>query len=386
MKHSEAGRAFASIAGACFLSTLLAAQFLPAIASAADLENSTGKPAAGQPQDASRWTVSTEAIVLDRTGGVSRTLVERVPGDAPFYDTYFVHGPEALNSSDFGQGFSAGPKIGLIYHGDSGYGLELSYFNVFDRSGTKSIGPDNPADWLVMRAPGGFWQTQDFPYQTMAWKDTTSLYSAEANGRLTLSSRLTVLVGFRWLQLNDSLLGTLTPPDRTEPLWKNSCNYTNCQLSLITEGDTPAGNYPPFWKTDVVNNLYGFQIGVDGKIWEFGRFSLGGQAKIGLFDDNAWQSAGVSVRKTVYSASATADNAAFAAEGGLQLKYQVTGQLALKTGYELLWLDGIALAPGQIKETVTTSTPSTASVHMLGVNSGSNVLFQGFTAGLEYSF
>ena len=94
----------------------------------------------------------------------------------------------------------------------------------------------------------------------------------------------------------------------------------------------------------------------------------------------------VSVRKTVYSASATADNAAFAAEGVLQLKYQVTGQLALKIGYEALWLDGIALAPGQIKETVTASTPTTASEHMLGVNSGSNVLFQGVTAGLEYSF
>ena len=72
-----------------------------------------------------------------------------------------------------------------------------------------------------------------------------------------------------------------------------------------------------------MNNLYGVQIGVDGKILEFGRFSLDGLIKIGLFDDNAEQSTGVSMQKTVYPSSATANHAAFASEGGLQLKYQV---------------------------------------------------------------
>ncbi len=62
-----------------------------------------------------------------------------------------------------------------------------------------------------MKAPGAFWQTQDFPYQAMAWKATTNLYSAEANGRLDLSSRVTVLAGFRWLQLNDKLSGHVDP-------------------------------------------------------------------------------------------------------------------------------------------------------------------------------
>jgi hypothetical protein len=66
------------------------------------------------------------------------------------------------------------------------------------------------------------------------------------------------------------------------------------------------------------------------------------------------------------------------------LKYRVRDGLALKAGYEVLWLDGVALAPGQIQETLTTQ--SSAPVHALGVNSGSSVLFQGFTAGLEYSF
>jgi Protein of unknown function (DUF1551). len=67
----------------------------------------------------------------------------------------------------------------------------------------------------------------------------------------------------------------------------------------------------------------------------------------------------------------------------LQCKYQVIKGLALKVGYEVLWLAGVALAPGQIQETYTTS-PDIVSA--LGVNSSSSVLFHGATAGLEYSF
>jgi hypothetical protein len=216
----------------------------------------------------------------------------------------------------------------------------------------------------------------------MAWTGTTSLYSAEANGRLALSNRVTLLAGLRWLQLNDNLEGTLTPADRTAPAWKKSCDFSNCKLSQITDGNTLAGNYPPFWSTSTVNNLYGIQIGVDGTILELGRFSLGGAMKAGIFDGDAGQSTGVSMQKMVYPSKASGGGAAFVSEGSLRMKYQVTGALALKVGYEALWLDRVALAPGQIQETSTTAS----SVRALGVNSGSSVLFQGVTAGLEYSF
>ncbi|MGA2793659.1 MAG: hypothetical protein ABSE69_09000, partial [Roseiarcus sp.] len=229
-------------------------------ATAGDQENSTGKLAdsdglpplflqtpADQLESTPRWTVSAEAIVLERLGGVNRTLVERVPGDVPFfnppYDTSTAPGVEAFNSNQFRQGSSAGPKISLTYHDDSGYGVELSYFNIFDQSTTKAIGPDSQADWLVMKAPGIFWQTQDFPYQAMAWSAATNLYNAEANGRLDLTSRVTLLAGVRWLQLNDNLQGTLTPADLTAPTWKQT--HPEYSLFQVTPGTTPAGNYPP---------------------------------------------------------------------------------------------------------------------------------------------
>jgi hypothetical protein len=374
MNCPETRHALARYAASCFLCTLLATQFLPIRAWAEDQENSTRK----LPESTPKWTASIEAIVLNRTGGVNRTLVERVPGSVHFFDTFTTPGVEAFNSNQFQQGFSAGPKLDLIYQGVSGYGAELVYFNIFNQSATKAVGPDSPADWLVMRAPGRFWQTQDFAYQAMAWSAATNLYGAETNGRATLSSRVTILAGVRWLQLNDNLQGTLTPADITAPTWKPG----NPDIFGITPGDTAAGNYPPFWNTSTVNNLYGFQIGVNGKILELGRFSLDGLIKIGIFNNNAEQSTGVSLEKVVYPSSATVNHAAFASEASLQLKYQVMRGLSLKAGYEALWLGGIALAPGQIQETVSTQS----SVRALGVNCGSSALFQGVTAGVEYAF
>lgn len=332
------------------------------------------------PDSAPRWIFSAGAIVLGRTGGgAERTLVERVPGTVPFLATAIIPGTVAFDSDQFHPGFSAGPKIGLTYHGESGRGVEVTYFNIFDQRATTAIGPDNPPDWLVMRAPGGFWQTQDFPNQAMAWSATTNLYSAEVNGRLEVLHRVTLLAGFRWFQLNDNLQGTLTPADTTAPTWKTNC--PQCTLSQVTAG-APAGNFPPFWTTGTTNNLYGAQIGVDGKILEVDRWSLDGLVKLGLFDNNAEWFSGVSVSKVIYPATATSNHIAFAGEAGLQLKYRLIDGLSVAAGYEVLWLGGVALAPGQIQETFL--TPSNA--RGIGVNAQSDVVFQGATFGIEYSF
>lgn len=380
----------------CFFCTLLATLFLPI--RAGGQENSTGKSADSNPLSpswrplehqlagsASRWTVSAEAIVLGHMSGVNRTLVERVRGTVQFYNTATAPGIAALNSNRF-QGFSAGPKISLTYNGDSGLGAELTYFNVVNQGAAKAVGPDSPADWLVMKAPGGFWQTQDFPYQAMVWKPTTNLYSAEVNGRFDISRRVTIMAGLRWLQLNDKLQGTLAPADLTAPTWKQTCAFVfpfNCDIFHITPGG-PAGHYAPFWNAVSTNNFFGTQIGVAAKLLEFGRFSIDGLTNAGIFDNDAGQSTGVSVRKLVYPSRAATDHASFVSEGRLQLKYRISDGLTVKAGYTALWFAGVALAPGQIQETYSTMNP--ARVTALGVNCRSSVLFQGATLGLEYSF
>ena len=246
-----------------------------------------------------RWTASADFIILDRIGGGNQTLVSRVPHDEdPFANT----GVEALNSSDFRQGFCGGPRLDLIRHGDSGYDLELSYFQISGWGDNRPIGPDDPIDWLVMRAPGGFTQTNQPPLlstQAMDWDYASQLYSAELNVRWDPCCRVTMLAGFRWVNLGEKLVGALEPPTIS---WE-----------------------PPFWNTTTRNNLFGLQIGADGKVFEHGRFSMDVLGKAGIFDNCAEETTAVSViAKQVREGTASTTHAAFVGETGLQCKYQVS--------------------------------------------------------------
>ena len=253
------------------------------------------------------------------------------------------------------QGFHGGPRLDLVRRGDNGYDLELSYFQIDGWSGGGSVGPYDPkTQLLVMQAPGGFVQTQDKD-QAMAWEDATKLYNAEFNVRWHPCDRAALLAGFRWVQLRDDLVGSLEP----------------------SEG------FPPFWNADANNNLYGFQIGALGDLWNRGRFSIDGLVKAGIYDDDADAATGVSIYKRVRPASCSTNHAAFVGETGLFCKCQIAGGLGLRVGYEAMWLEGVALVPAQIKET---AAPKSAIVQALGVDCNSGAFFHGASIGLEYSF
>ncbi|MCE5267605.1 MAG: BBP7 family outer membrane beta-barrel protein [Planctomycetaceae bacterium] len=311
-----------------------------------------------------RWTAAADFIALDRVGGVPYALVETVPHSVPLNQLASTPGTVVLNGDDLQQGFSAGPKLGLIRRGDNGCDFELSYFQIDGWNDYRSIGPTHD-DWLVMRAAGNFLQTQDLKdTQMMAWDYSSRLYNAEFNVRWNVRDRLALLTGFRWANLSEELQGTLpelpgTWPDRRDP----------------------------FWNTNVRNNLYGFQIGADGKLLERGRFSMDGLVKAGVFLNNAVETTAVSIDRSMYSESASTNQVACLGELGLQCKYRVTQRLLLKLGYEAIWLQGVALAPGQISDTYCyCADRRNTYVQALGVNCGSGVFYHGATAGLEYSF
>lgn len=301
-----------------------------------------------------RWTASADFILLERIGSVPYTLVERVSGGDPNRP-----GTEVLNATDLPQGFSGGPRVGLIRHGDGGYDLELSYFQIDGWSSSRSVYPPTPQDWrwLTMRCRGDFLQLNEGAGQGMVWQYGSRLYNAELNVRWNACNQVTMLAGFRWVRLQENLQGALEPPTVS---WE-----------------------PPFWNTTTTNNLYGVQIGAEGRLFERGRFSIDGLVKAGIFDNNAEQFTGVSTIKVVRPSVASVNHAAFVGETGLRCRYEVTPRVALKVGYEAIWLQGVALAPGQIPETVM-STPTTAQA--LGVNCNSGAFYHGATAGLEYSF
>lgn len=152
----------------------------------------------------------------------------------------FVNGTEALNNKQLQQGFAVGPKLTLTYRSDPDHELELSCFAVRNLSAARTLGPENPLNWYVMKAPGSFpafWQTQDFPYQGMTWSATSRVQGAEVNARMRSANRPNLLVGLRWLQLHDDLVGSLTPSDRNEPAWKTSAAPCGSNPTLVEIAD-----------------------------------------------------------------------------------------------------------------------------------------------------
>lgn len=333
-----------------------------------------------------RWTISAEAVLLGRAGTGNQPLVAFVPGDVYWWtptglNTTNYPGAVSLASHQLGQQLTPGPKLGIAYRGASGWGAELSYFSVAGLGATRTRGPENPGQWLVMKAPGSFWQTQDFAYQSMAWRADTGLHSFEANLRRDVSPRVTLFAGLRWLQLNDTLQGTLTPIDIGEPDWKTTVIPATLADAKPVAGSAPVAN-PPFWTTDTGNNLYGAQIGARATVWQQGRFSVEALAKAGIYANHAEQTALVSIRKQLNPASAAANATSFVGEGSLIARYSVTDSVAFKLGYDILWLSGVALAPAQIGQMRTTPTTVTAT----GVDTGASTLFQGLSFGVEYAF
>ncbi len=189
-----------------------------------------------------------------------------------------------------------------------------------------------------------------YSYDPMQFKYSSKLYNAELNVRWNPCCRVTMLAGFRWTELRENLDGGYL-----DTIWEN------------------------FWTTNTKNDLYGFQIGTDAILWERGCFSIDGLVKAGIYDNHAQQTSSLRYESYQGAVSTSTNHTAFLGELGLQCKYQVTCNLTLRAGYEAIWIEGLALAPGQIPVTWFED-------HQSGIDTNGGVFYHGATAGFEYNF
>ena len=261
-----------------------------------------------------QWTATADAMILDRIGNKSQTILGPLnAGEA-----------DRLNSNDFAFRFAAGPRLSLIRQTQC-YDYEVVYFGIDGWSDGRYIPQAlNSASALFFN-----WSSR--------------LYNVELNARWNPCCRVTMLAGFRWANLREDFIGE----------------------RVINSMFLPVGDV----RTN--NNLYGFQVGADARLWECGCFSINGLGKAGIYGNHAEQSQVYPESGVAFFAST--NHTAFIGELGLQARYQVTQSLALRAGYELLLLDGVAIAPIQM------GNPT-------GIDSNATVFYHGATAGLEFNF
>jgi hypothetical protein len=162
------------------------------------------------------------------------------------------------------------------------------------------------------------------------------------------------------------------------------------------------------------NDLFGAQVGGEvGRSWLDDRFGLAVNGKVGIFANSANQfttngaslRAGGSETSVLASGRGRTDFASLY-EGGIATKIRLTPRITLRAGYQVVFVQGLALAPTQLAQTGTAiqnssrlvpgaftpsnTTPPTPSLPPPGTGSGlntnGNLLLHGPSAGLAVAY
>jgi len=194
-----------------------------------------------------------------------------------------------------------------------------------------------------------------FPVTAASFEYKSRLYNAEFNVRRSVNDWLTGLAGFRWMELEDSYLAQGTGAILSTPFSEAIRSH---------------------------NHLFGFQIGADAIL--LGRqeqFQIRGVAKAGIFGNAVGQNTEFSdpAGLGTLSAAANGSHTSFVGEIGLIGSYQVSKHVTIRGGYQVMWIEGVALAPRQIPNTDLAG--GTADIEAAG-----GLFYHGANAGLEFAW
>jgi len=279
------------------------------------------------------WTVSADAVIISRSGGKTASVL-----------TNAVTGGELFDSKDFNFPWAAGPRVGIVAEDlCCGCDVEASYFGIDEWSALKTIVvPADGAEFLLFNQTPNPVSFALLPGDVVNYHYISSLHSAEINLRHPIWERLSVLMGFRDLELHEELNATVN----------------NIQALAV----------------NVDNHLYGGQIGMNFAFINTCRWSLEGVIKAGVYGN--YSDLELS-RPDHLPFGQQTSHTAVQGEIGLTGIFQVTEHLSARLGYQAMWLDGIAIAGDQVEN----ADPQNPKPYM-----GGTLFYHGATAGFEYAF
>ena len=281
-----------------------------------------------------------------------------VPNDALIVTTATgatVNG-DTTNSQSFN--WQAAPRVtfGVVF-GDP-IAVEVSWFGFYDFQLSGTTTPLTAAQAassslpfnLAVATPLTTGETESFRYNS-------KLNSAELNLVHLNGSAVSFMIGFRYLNLTEDFNANLT-----------------------TAAGAGAGRFAVH--TD--NNLFGGQVGVNVALPIGERLSISAAGKAGVFEALEDQSTSGSFFNAAGTGpaarNASSTTTAFVGEVGVFAHLRVTNWLTAHAGYDLMWIEGVALAPDQFRAS-NFATGGAASV-----NTSGDIFLHGAQAGVEFRF
>jgi hypothetical protein len=251
------------------------------------------------------WSVRAGAVILERSRPKRQRVIEDRNGPADrdgFTDAF-----------DFG--WEGGPDVTITRWLRNGNGIEVRYFGALEWDADASWTSDT--GWAIPTNPprtGTGVAIIDADY-------ISRLNSTEVNYRQAPNDRISWLAGFRWIELHEE---------------------------LNVDADFGANMTDIGWNVD--NHLYGGQAGAEVLLLDRGGpFQLTSWFKGGIFGNDADndftlnQSVGPDLAFKTEKGDVT-----FLGDIAFLGRYRLNDNISLNSGYQLLWLDGVALASEQI--------------------------------------
>lgn len=262
------------------------------------------------------WTASVGAIFLSRARRDTGTIIGPNP---------VVPGASFSRGNDFDFNTRRGIDVYLARRLANGDAIEGRYFGVDDISATQQF--NTPGNFIG----AGFVGPANIP---ITGTYTSQLNSAEINYRHQWTDRIALLGGFRYVRYNDSL---------------------SYGITTIARG---------VYAYD--NDLYGGQLGADIALLDpTNAFQINVIGKAGIYENNfqGGNAGFLPPGNQVNQFGRGDDGSAFVGDLLIVGSYQVTCHMALRAGYQMLWLDNIALSgdnaavsqlnPGSLNTTTT---------------------------------
>lgn len=277
------------------------------------------------------WYISVAALALQRSTPSNDTIVSSNPTG-----TQFMGG----GAFDFGWSAGVDATIGArIFGNDS---LEARFMYSKMDADYSFVSPGSFIG-VGFTGPGGITFNSEYETELTNW---------EVNWRHHFNERLSVLGGFRSITIDDT-------------------------MSTVLSSAGASSIY------DAANDMLGAQVGAQFSFFEQSNpFQLDVVGKVGIFSNKS--SAGTqeffnnnfifgyqsgSVRETNY-----------AAELGVSAGYEIFKNFSVTGGYQLLWVNDVALASNAAGGSLVNPALLTTNVYR------DDILFHGFNLGLKMSF
>ena len=308
-----------------------------------------------------RWYAAADALMLMRDSTPSRPMATLGPS-----------GDIALHTKDLESSFQAGPRVTLGRRLGERHQIEFTWFDLSVWSDRAAVRNESANDL------GGFGNLfspfTDFGAPAVVFLDYNYLaqieYRSELdNWELNLRHSLpmppgplavSLLVGGRHLRIH-------------ERFGYHAESYTPLTQASFNTVDVRAGN-----------ELWGVQLGA---LFEFqvtyrSRITL--DLKGGIFNNNADQST-ICIHSdpitgtNTYTGSRAENVTAWAGEIALGLTYQITPRLTSQAGYQMLWVEGIALGSENFEDSAGVLVGGPANLRHDG-----HAVYHGPYIGLEF--